>query len=321
MDGLLGRLLAQVNFGHAALRVQEDTECAIKMKLLDAAPRLGEFGERCALSLVGTVMITYRNVRYNLPVEILVLPGYPSTPPRAFVRPTSDMMIRDRHQSVDAHGVVYLPYLSEWNDQHTLADLVRTISSAFSADPPLFARLSRNTTLRIREDARAAPEMRFIQRRLKERLHVMSEDMHAELQGQRRLRRAAVDVSDAACYTCTAKDALQAKVQSIDAAGNALKAWIRARVDADCDLPWLECVDVNSLTVLSALSHSNAIEDALYELDRGLSDRTVNLDDILREIRRLTSRQFLNKAHVTKMYAHRQGICDAHSEAPTPLPC
>lgn len=112
MDGLLGRLLAQVNFGHAALRVQEDTECAIKMKLLDASPRLGEFGERCALSLVGTgllrlvntmwshvlvVMITYRNVRYNLPVEILVLPGYPSTPPRAFVRPTSDMMIRDRY--------------------------------------------------------------------------------------------------------------------------------------------------------------------------------------------------------------------------------
>ena len=93
------------------------------------------------MEFVIIVMVTYRGSRYNLPVDILVLSGYPFTPPSVFVRPTPDMMIRDRycnhlplssstqsrrHQHVDANGVVFLSYLSDWDDQHTLADLVRS---------------------------------------------------------------------------------------------------------------------------------------------------------------------------------------------------
>ncbi|EGB08896.1 hypothetical protein AURANDRAFT_17309, partial [Aureococcus anophagefferens] len=82
--------------------------------LLDAVASFGDCGGSPALALVGTVAMTYRGHRYNLPVEIVLPPGYPAAPPRVFLRPTPDMSVRDRHRHVDAAGVVYLPLLSAW---------------------------------------------------------------------------------------------------------------------------------------------------------------------------------------------------------------
>ncbi|KAH8091621.1 hypothetical protein JL720_5933 [Aureococcus anophagefferens] len=95
-------VLARVDYGPAASRVRHDASAALAHPLLDAVASFGDCGGSPALALVGTVAMTYRGHRYNLPVEIVLPPGYPAAPPRVFLRPTPDMSVRDRHRHVDA---------------------------------------------------------------------------------------------------------------------------------------------------------------------------------------------------------------------------
>jgi UEV domain len=45
---------------------------------------------------------------------------------------------------VDSSGLVYLPYLHEWNDRtHNLVQLCTALSGVFSQDPPVYTRQSR----------------------------------------------------------------------------------------------------------------------------------------------------------------------------------
>ena len=56
-------------------------------------------GKECRLLMLeGTVAITYRGGRYNIPVEIFITELYPSVPPMAYVRPTRDMDIKKGHR-------------------------------------------------------------------------------------------------------------------------------------------------------------------------------------------------------------------------------
>jgi ESCRT-I complex subunit TSG101 len=92
------------------------------------------------ISLQGTVPIYYQGSQYNIPIDIYLYEAYPRICPKIFVRPTSNMMVKPNHRSVDANGVVYLPYLNQWNFGANLVDLVNQVSSVFSSDPPLFSR-------------------------------------------------------------------------------------------------------------------------------------------------------------------------------------
>lgn len=187
---------------------------------------------------------------------------------------------------------------------------VQTVSSVFGADPPLFAR-PRSSPMRLSEyagDVRvnvAQATTSFIQGQLGERLCAVKAEMNAELQAQRRLRRMTVDIATAGrTHTATRKGTLQGELQSADTMCIAFKASrrLQAQVPTTGDSPRVEPAGVNPLTFIDALSESSAIEDALYELDCGLRDCAVNLDDFLREARRLSNSQFLKKARITKVH-------------------
>ena len=109
------------------------------------------------LSLTGTVPIYYKHVAYHIPIAIYLPLHYPLHPPKVYVTPTRDMRIKERHKHVDSAGVVYLPYLHEWNgasggsglmggaaddgvlgDSSSLVDLLTVMSSTFSDDPPVY---------------------------------------------------------------------------------------------------------------------------------------------------------------------------------------
>ena len=108
------------------------------------------------LSLTGTVPIYYKHVGYHIPIAIYLPLHYPLHPPSVYVTPTRDMRIKERHKHVDSAGVVYLPYLHEWNgrsgsgglggggddsmlgDSSGLVELLSVMSSTFSDDPPVF---------------------------------------------------------------------------------------------------------------------------------------------------------------------------------------
>lgn len=91
------------------------------------------------LKLYGTVPIFYKSRQYNIPITIWLVEQYPALPPTCYVTPTKDMRIKPGHRHVDAMGLVYLPYLNQWNtNSSNLAELVLSMMTVFSDDPPVY---------------------------------------------------------------------------------------------------------------------------------------------------------------------------------------
>jgi ESCRT-I complex subunit TSG101 len=94
------------------------------------------------LCLRGTIGISFRGAEYQQLVDIYLPPNYPTRPPSVFVRLATPLMYyKENHPHVGRDGQVYLPYLHEWsNTNHNLLELIISLSSVFSADPPVFTR-------------------------------------------------------------------------------------------------------------------------------------------------------------------------------------
>ena len=89
----------------------------------------------------GTIAIVFRGNTYQLLVDIYLPPGYPSRAPVSYVRLAQNMYLKENHPHVGSDGMVYMPYLHEWNGRsHSLIEMVVAMSSLFSADPPVFTR-------------------------------------------------------------------------------------------------------------------------------------------------------------------------------------
>ncbi|CAD7924983.1 unnamed protein product [Amoebophrya sp. A25] len=137
--------LSQVPHYHNAQRLQQDITFLFTQMRSALKPQVREFvsptGDQVKLFFLGgTIPISYRNTRYNIPLTIYFDPPYPAQPPRCFVTPTNDMKIKDRHQHVDRTGMVYLPYLHSWNAYgSTITDLVGHMQQVFSEVPPVVA--------------------------------------------------------------------------------------------------------------------------------------------------------------------------------------
>lgn len=93
------------------------------------------------LVLQGTIAIVFRGNTYQLLVDIYLPPGYPIRPPVSYIRLAQNMYLKENHPHVGSDGMVYMPYLHEWNGRtHSLIEMVVAMSSVFSADPPVFTR-------------------------------------------------------------------------------------------------------------------------------------------------------------------------------------
>lgn len=60
-------------------------------------------------------------------------------------------------------------------------------------------------------------------------------------------------------------------------------------------------VDVASGQILNLMSENHCIEDAIYHLDRALNNGTIAIDEHLKEVRKLSRKQFLSRAHFKKI--------------------
>jgi ESCRT-I complex subunit TSG101 len=99
------------------------------------------------ICLSGTLPILFRGIQYNIPLIIWLVKNYPRAPPFCYVPPTSDMLIKEGHKHVDKNGLCYFPYLSAWDPRKSnLLELAMVMSSAFSAEPPLFTKNSPRPT-------------------------------------------------------------------------------------------------------------------------------------------------------------------------------
>lgn len=90
--------------------------------------------------LFGVLPITYQGNTYNIPVTIYFDAPYPKAAPRCFVTPTSGMSLKPNNPNVDNGGMIYIPYLTEWNERtSTLTELVTVLISIFTQTPPCYA--------------------------------------------------------------------------------------------------------------------------------------------------------------------------------------
>lgn len=67
------------------------------------------------LCVHGTVPITYRSIPYYIPVAFWIPSEYPRSPPMPYVKPTSNMLVREG-KHVDKSGLCYHPYRSSWKE-------------------------------------------------------------------------------------------------------------------------------------------------------------------------------------------------------------
>ncbi|XP_072290751.1 ubiquitin-conjugating enzyme E2 variant 3 [Eucyclogobius newberryi] len=93
--------------------------------------------QRDLLKLIGNVPVKYEGRSYNFPVQLWLLDSFPFTPPICFLRPTSNMIIREG-KHVDAKGRIHLPGLHNWDyPKSSVVFLLNEMIVKFEEDPPL----------------------------------------------------------------------------------------------------------------------------------------------------------------------------------------
>lgn len=80
----------------------------------------------------------YSGHGYFVPLAIYLREEHPNSPPICVVTPTPEMTVKPNHRHVDVQGIVYLPYLHDWNKRSSLVDMVNALSSVFSSDPFIY---------------------------------------------------------------------------------------------------------------------------------------------------------------------------------------
>lgn len=95
-------------------------------EILPVAERKGHINEyhSKALCFTGFIPIVYKGSKYQIPIQIFLVPSYPSNPPICYVRPLSTMVLKEKHRHVGADGMIYMPYLNQWNAKCNLVDMV-----------------------------------------------------------------------------------------------------------------------------------------------------------------------------------------------------
>lgn len=94
--------------------------------------------EENLIALEGTIPIHYRRANYHIPVCIYLRKDHPESPPICYVRPTSQMTIRES-RNVDSQGKVFVPYLANWGSNHSeLQCLIQVMVMTFSETPPVY---------------------------------------------------------------------------------------------------------------------------------------------------------------------------------------
>jgi len=93
--------------------------------------------EETLIALDGTIPIRYRNNQYHIPICIYLRKDHPETEPIVYVRPTSQMTIKES-KNVDSQGKVSVLYLTNWKNTNELLLLIQVLIITFSETPPVY---------------------------------------------------------------------------------------------------------------------------------------------------------------------------------------
>ncbi|KAH9818488.1 UEV domain-containing protein [Melampsora americana] len=94
------------------------------------------------LCISGTIPVTYRAARYNIPIAIWIPHDFPLQPPIVYVTPTSEMVVR-KSAHIEPSGQCHATYLKTWTSKPeacSLSQLLIHLQDLFSREPPLYAK-------------------------------------------------------------------------------------------------------------------------------------------------------------------------------------
>ncbi|MES1915517.1 MAG: hypothetical protein MHM6MM_007446 [Cercozoa sp. M6MM] len=275
------------------------------------------------LQVFGTVPITFQGNTYNIPVEIWFPPRFPYAPPMCYVVPTANMSIKARHRHVDTQGLIFLPYLSNWNARSSLIELVTMISSVFSADPPVYSKPpsgggeSRGQQRPQQQQQPQNERERLVQQVTQQLQQVLpgmlkeiTTDMESLLKRQDDLRESSEKVGDGVQKMRQATENLRQKTAQLDAANQDLLAYV-SQQEAMPEQSALDVVaprDAWSQKMAELVAEDHALDDTVYALDKCLSDGRVSLDVYLRQVRKLSREQFFARALASKIFEAQQQL-------------
>ena len=270
--------------------------------------------------LTGTLGINYHGTPYNIPCEIYLLPGYPRDPPRFAVVPTKDMLIRSHHDHVNAAGAVRFEYLTNFNPSSSLVEMCTIASSIFGNSPPLFSKPPASSGDPQPQQERPpsyasleTPKDRLtskLQMRLRSYFESERRSIDVELAAQAKLERASAKLKGGSHVPDlnTALTQVSHKATSLDAWLNDHRCASTSSSDNnnnnngnDDSRVHIVADDAVSRQLLANLAESNAIDDVLFTLDEFLYHGQLDVDTLLRDVRRLSNAQFKLKAHVCKI--------------------
>ena len=139
----------------------------------------------------------------------------------------------------------------------------------------------------------------------------MKEELRTDLRDQKRLEAGKREIEELIEDAEERKAELTRANRDMDDAIDELSAWLDGVKkdktseegedgEAAVDLLALPA-DVQSAQMLALSAESAAIDDCVYHLDRALARGGITLDVYLKEVRRLSKRQFMAKAHLIKI--------------------
>lgn len=276
------------------------------------------------LVLDGTVPIVYRGSSYNIPIRIWIMSYHPSGPPTIYVKPTPDMVVLERHDHVDRNGLVYLPYLSEWNEhESTTLGAIAAMSQVFSIQPPVYSnhRSSNSSSQQQHERQTLITRLTY---RCKERLQYANNEGLEEIQQLLRQEEALGNkesVPEAVRDRIKKRDELEASFNALVREEEQLEAFIannnvhEGDIDVDSKI---HPKDVHSEQILQCLSMDSALTDAMDQLMEACCAQRINVEQFTKETKRIARQQFFKRALLRKVrleQAHQAQAQQAQAQA------
>lgn len=310
------------------------------------SPRLGSLQtapSRFAnvISLVGTVPIDYKGAKYNIPVSIHIPHTYPYAPPVPVVTPTPQMVVKEGHRCVQSNGVVVLPYLQQWRGgASSLFELLTLMASAFSHEPPVYARLnqaastsslqpvqsqmlqhptlqqarstptlSASTTPQKSEEDSTAVLAKAVDAKARVWLAQFEAQMGIEMKKlwemESTLQTRSNSFSELEKQLVSEISALQSRLGNLEKEEKELQAAVvqlQSRETPDPDTLFLPS-DPLAVQYMECLAEDAACDDVLYYASKAVDRGSITLDQFLKLVRESATRMFFARALGKKIRA------------------
>jgi ESCRT-I complex subunit TSG101 len=326
-QALLEQCLSRIPFYSNVHRLRQDMQVLFyNLTNNSLRPNVGNFqtasGNITLFYLAGVVPITFMGNNYNIPVTIYFDPPYPNQPPRVFVTPTAEMVIKPNHRSVDMNGRVYLPQLTNWSPYTSnLVELVGILSSVFSAEPPVNSKKTLSAhvvtprpppaplqAVVVGGPTRTDQLIKSLTVKIRAKLPVK---LKAEVDAINDLRTKNVkftshmkeveklnrEVSTYLTDHCIKKQLeLETRIaETIE--WNKMNRISKSEIDSPSEggvaaLKYLDAESVVGQQIIDLLAEECAIEDLIDSLNESVRRGKMSMSDLLKEIRSLTRRLF-----------------------------